>query len=67
MSFAHGRYTALPYNGKMVSFIQTRHFTRLVQEYLTDAEYRKLHAHLIADPSAGAVMLRRIRDEVENG
>ena len=37
--------TALPYNELMVSFVETKLFTRLVQEYLTDAEYRELQLH----------------------
>jgi mRNA-degrading endonuclease RelE of RelBE toxin-antitoxin system len=35
------------------SFIETRLFTRLVQEYLADDEYRKLQATLIERPEAG--------------
>ena len=40
----------------MFSFIETRLFTRLVQEYLTDDEYRELQALLIEQPEAGAVI-----------
>jgi len=40
----------------MVSFIETKLFTRLVQEYLTDNEYRELQLHLIRDPEAGDVI-----------
>lgn len=40
----------------MVSFIETRLFTRLVQQYLTDTEYRALQKHLMADPTAGHVI-----------
>jgi mRNA-degrading endonuclease RelE of RelBE toxin-antitoxin system len=40
----------------MVSFIDTRLFTRLVQEYLTDNEYQELQALLIEDPDAGVVI-----------
>jgi mRNA-degrading endonuclease RelE of RelBE toxin-antitoxin system len=52
--------------GNMVSFIETRLFTQLVQEYLTDAEYRELQMHLIDDPDAGDVIphtggLRKLR------
>ncbi len=49
-------YTAVPYNQLMVSFIETKLFTRLVQEYLTDDEYRELQAHLLDDPEAGDVI-----------
>jgi hypothetical protein len=38
------------------SFIETRLFTRLVQEYMTDDEYRQLQAVLIDKPEAGAVI-----------
>ena len=48
--------TALPYNELMVSFVETKLFTRLVQEYLTDAEYRELQLHLLDNPAAGAVI-----------
>jgi hypothetical protein len=38
------------------SFIETKLFTRLVQEYLTDDEYRELQALLIEQPEAGDVV-----------
>jgi hypothetical protein len=40
----------------MYSFIETRLFTRLVSEYLSDDEYRELQKALIADPEAGNVV-----------
>lgn len=40
----------------MFSFIETKLFTRLVQEYLTDDEYRELQAVLIAEPDSGDVV-----------
>jgi mRNA-degrading endonuclease RelE of RelBE toxin-antitoxin system len=40
----------------MFSFIETRAFTKLVLEYLTDAEYAALQSALIADPEAGPVI-----------
>ncbi len=40
----------------MFSFIETKLFTRLVQEYLTDNEYRELQALLIEQPEAGDVV-----------
>ncbi len=40
----------------MFSFIETSLFSRLVQEYLTDEEYRKLQCELIQNPEAGAVV-----------
>jgi mRNA-degrading endonuclease RelE of RelBE toxin-antitoxin system len=38
------------------TFIETRLFTRLVGEYLSDDEYLKLQATLAEDPEAGAVI-----------
>ena len=40
----------------MFSFIETRVFTRLVQEYWSDEEYRELQSALIADPDVGPVI-----------
>ena len=40
----------------MFSFIETRAFTKLVLEYLTDAGYAALQAALIGDPEAGPVI-----------
>jgi hypothetical protein len=45
----------------MVSFVETKLFTRLVAEYLSDDEYRKLQQALIANPEMGHV----IRDEID--
>jgi hypothetical protein len=38
------------------SFIETRLFTRLVQDYLTDDEYREPQALLIEQPDAGTII-----------
>jgi mRNA-degrading endonuclease RelE of RelBE toxin-antitoxin system len=40
----------------MVSFVETKLFTRLVAEYLSDDEYRKLQQALIANPEMGPVI-----------
>lgn len=40
----------------MFSFVETRLFTRLVQEYLADDEYAALQRELIRDPDAGALI-----------
>jgi hypothetical protein len=40
----------------MISFVETKLFTRLVQEYLSDDEYGALQQALIRDPEAGAVI-----------
>ena len=56
----------------MFSFIETRLFSRLVQEYLTDQEYGELQGELIRKPNAGAVVrgsgyvLKQIREEIES-
>jgi hypothetical protein len=36
------------------SFIETKLFTRLVQEYLSDDEYSKLQWFLASDPGGGS-------------
>lgn len=46
----------MPYSPEMFSFIETRTFTKLVLEYLTDADYAALQSALIADPEAGPVI-----------
>jgi mRNA-degrading endonuclease RelE of RelBE toxin-antitoxin system len=38
------------------SFIETKLFTRLVQEYLKDDEYRELQALLIQQPETGDIV-----------
>jgi RelE toxin of RelEB toxin-antitoxin system len=40
----------------MISFVETKLFTRLVHEYLSDDEYSKLQQALLANPGAGAVI-----------
>ena len=40
----------------MLTFVETKLFARLVQEYLTDDEYAAVQRELIADPDAGAVI-----------
>jgi hypothetical protein len=40
----------------MISFVETKLFTRLVQEYLSDDEYSRLQQALLANPEAGAVI-----------
>jgi mRNA-degrading endonuclease RelE of RelBE toxin-antitoxin system len=46
----------MPYHTVVFSFIETKLFTRLVQKYLTDDEYRELQALLIELPDAGDVV-----------
>lgn len=50
----------------MFTFIETRLFTRLVAEYLSDDEYAALQHALVARPEAGALIpgsggLRKLR------
>ncbi len=50
----------------MYSFIETKLFTRLVKNYLTDDEFAALQASMIADPGVGKVIpgsggLRKLR------
>lgn len=40
----------------MISFVETKLFTRLVQEYLSDDEYAKLQQALLSDAEAGVVI-----------
>lgn len=40
----------------MFSFIETGLFTKLVLEYLTDAQYAELQQSLMRDPEAGPVI-----------
>ena len=40
----------------MISFVETKLFTRLVQEYLSDDEYSKLQQALLSDPEFGAII-----------
>jgi mRNA-degrading endonuclease RelE of RelBE toxin-antitoxin system len=46
----------LPYNAAAFSFIETRLFTRLVQEYLSDDDYQALQIMLTEQPDAGDVI-----------
>jgi mRNA-degrading endonuclease RelE of RelBE toxin-antitoxin system len=40
----------------MFSFIETRLFTQLVQDYLSDEEYRQVQLELIKNPDLGVVV-----------
>lgn len=46
----------MPYTCIVFSFIETRLFTRLVQEYLSDDEYAELQRQLMKNPEVGAVV-----------
>ena len=40
----------------MLTFIETKLFTRLVQKYLSDDEYLQLQQALVLDPEVGALI-----------
>lgn len=40
----------------MLTFIETKLFTRLVQNYFTDDEYAALQHSIVANPEAGALI-----------
>jgi len=49
-----------------VVFVETRQFSQLLKEYLTDDEYRELQQHIMANPAAGSIIresggMRKIR------
>ena len=46
----------MPYSYEVFSFVETRLFTRLVEEYLSDEQYVGLQQSLIEDPEAGSVI-----------
>ena len=46
----------MPYSRVVFTFIETRLFTRLVQEYLSDDEYAALQGELMRNPEVGAVI-----------
>lgn len=46
----------MPYSIPMLSFVETRLFTKLVQAYLSDEEYGALQQAITQDPNAGPVI-----------
>jgi hypothetical protein len=56
----------------LLTFVETKLFTRLVQEYLSDDEYGALQQMLVANPQAGDVIpgaggVRKVRWSVAGG
>ena len=56
----------MPYILGMFNFIETKLFTQLIQEYLSDGEYAALQNTLLVNPEAGSVIpgsggVRKIR------
>ena len=50
------RTTSLTYNQSVLTFIETKLFTRLVHNYFTDDEYAALQNSIVANPEAGDVI-----------
>ena len=46
----------MTYTLPLLSFVETRLFTRIVSDYLSDDEYSELQIKLAADPGAGDVI-----------
>lgn len=46
----------MPYTLSMYTFIETRLFTRLIDDYLSEGEYRELQMALIRNPRAGDIV-----------
>jgi mRNA-degrading endonuclease RelE of RelBE toxin-antitoxin system len=46
----------LPYNAPVYTFVETKLFTRLIDEYLSDDEYAALQLSLAVNPEAGDVI-----------
>lgn len=56
----------MQYSRAVLTFVETRLFSRLVGEYLDEHEYAALQLRLLVDPAAGAVVpgsggVRKIR------
>lgn len=46
----------MPYNAAVYTFVETKLFTRLIDEYLSDDEYAALQLSLAVNPEAGDVI-----------
>lgn len=46
----------MPYTPALFTFVETRTFSRLVQDYLTDEEYSEVQARLRWNPEAGVLI-----------
>ena len=46
----------MPYNHTVYTFVETKLFTRLIDEYLSDDEYAALQLSLAVNPEAGDVI-----------
>jgi hypothetical protein len=50
------RTPALPYNSSVYTFVETKLFTRLIDEYLSDEEFAALQLSLAINPEVGDVI-----------
>ncbi len=48
--------TATPYSDAVFEFIETPHFTRILDRYLDDDEYSALQGYLSSNPEAGVIV-----------
>ena len=60
----------MPYSSAVFEFIETRHFTRILDQYLDDDEYSALQRYLNSSPEAGAIVpgsggVRKVRWRAE--
>ena len=46
----------MPYTKVVFTFVETKLFTKLVKQYLSDESYAELQQEIIADPEKGAVI-----------
>ena len=46
----------MPYNQAVYTFVETKLFTRLIDEYLSDDEFAALQLSLAVNPEAGDVI-----------
>ena len=46
----------MPYNGAVYTFVETKLFTRLIDDYLSDEELAALQLSLAVNPEAGDVI-----------
>jgi hypothetical protein len=60
----------MPYSSAVFEFIETPHFTRILDQYLDDDEYSVLQGYLNSNPEAGAIVpgsggVRKVRWRAE--
>ena len=60
----------MAYNSRLMVIVETKHFTKLIQNLMSDDEYRKLQEALVNRPSMGVIIqgtggLRKVRWKLE--